>query len=118
MFGFHQQWVWVAVFSTGLAGLWGITLAVRKTEPGRGFRVARLAAIAVILVQIGAGLVLWGQGRRPGDGFHVFYGIVIVFTLTFAYMYRIQLERRPALGYGLLLLFVMGLGIRAWVNVG
>ena len=118
MFGFHQQWVWAAVVTAGLVGVWGIGLAVRKTEPGRAFGIARSAAIGVVLIQVGAGLILWGQGRRPGDGFHVFYGIVILFTLTFAYMYRIQLERKPALGYGLLLLFVMGLGIRAWVNVG
>lgn len=50
-------------------------------------------------------------------GFILFYGIVIVFTFAFAYIYRIQLECRPELGYGLLLLFIMGLGLRAWANV-
>jgi hypothetical protein len=47
----------------------------------------------------------------------VFYGIVIVMTFSIAYVYRAQLARRPALAYGILLLFVMGLGLRAWSNV-
>ena len=46
----------------------------------------------------------------------MFYGFLILFTFAFAYIYRAQLDRRPALYYGLLLLFVMGLGIRAWSN--
>lgn len=118
MLGFHENWFYVAVISTGVVGLWGLVLGLRRSPAPRAFLVARSGAIAAMLIQVGAGLVLWGQGRRPGDGFHVFYGVVIVATLSFAYIYRIQLERRPALGYGLLLLFVMGLGLRAWANVG
>jgi len=118
MLTFHQSWFWVAVTSTGMVGLWGLALAVAGRPPPRAFVVARTAAIAAMLVQVGAGLVLWGQGNRPGDGFHVFYGVLIVTSLSFAYIYRSQLERRPALGYGILLLFVMGLGIRAWTTVG
>ncbi len=118
MLSFHANWFYVAVGTTGVVGLWGVALAVMKRSPGRWFGWARSAAIGAMLVQIAAGAVLWQQGHRPDDGFHVFYGLVIAFTLTFAYVYRAQLSRKPALGYGLLLLFVMGLGIRAWINVG
>ena len=118
MLEFHANWFYVAVITCGLVGLWGLGLALRKTEPNRAFLTARWVAITVMLIQVGAGLVLWGEGRRPGDAFHVFYGVVIAVTFSFAYIYRIQLERRPALSYGLLLLFVMGLGLRAWSNVG
>lgn len=118
MFTFHEYWFWVAVVSTGVVGLWGLYLAVRKIEPGYAFRLGHTAAISAMLIQVGAGLILWMQGRRPGDDFHVFYGVVIVATVSFAYVYRTQLERRPAVGYGVLLLFVMGLGLRAWANVG
>jgi hypothetical protein len=118
MIAFHQNWFWVAVVSTGLVGLWGLALAVMKRSSPRAFIYARWVAIVSMGLQVGAGLVLYGRGIRPGNGFHVFYGIVIVFTFAFAYIYRLQLERRPELGYGLLLLFVMGLGLRAWSNVG
>jgi hypothetical protein len=117
MRSFHANWFWVAVITTGVVGLWGLGLAIAKREIDRWFRVARVAAFAAMSVQIAAGLVLWGRGQRPGNGFHVFYGIVIVVTFSFAYLYRPQMARRPALSYGLLLLFVMGLGLRAWSNV-
>lgn len=117
MLAFHQNWFWVAVASTGLVGLWGVWLGFTRREPTRVFGIATGAAIAAMLIQVGAGLWLHGQGQRPGDGFHVFYGVVIVITLTLAYLYRSSMARRPALSYGVLLLFVMGLGLRAWSNV-
>ena len=114
---FHAVWGWVAVALCGAAGLWGILLAVLKRRPGRAFAYGAGIAIAAVLIQVGAGLVLLGQGFSPG-GFHVFYGMVILFTFSFAYVYRAQLGRRPALSWGLLLLFVMGLGIRAITTFG
>lgn len=114
---FHAGWFYVAVISAGLVGMWGLVFAIRRMEPIRAFFMATYVAIGAVLVQVGSGLILWGRGERPGDGFHVFYGVVIVTTFAFAYIYRPQLGRRPALGYGLLMLFVMGLGIRAWTTV-
>ena len=109
--------MWVAVIANGLAGGWGLVLAIVKRQPDRVFFAARTVAITTMLVQIGAGLVLWGRGQRPGNGFHVFYGVVIAVTLSIAYVYRPAMARKPALTYGLMLLFVMGLGLRAWANV-
>lgn len=117
MLSFHANWFFVAVISTGLVGLAGVSFAIAKREPGRWFLWARRSAIVAMIVQVAAGAVLYQQGHRPGNGFHVFYGVVIAFTLSFACLYRSQLGRRRALGYGLLLLFVMGLGLRAWSNV-
>lgn len=113
---FHQHWFYVAVAVTGVVGLWGVGLAVLRRPPGRAFMIATGVAIGAILLQVVAGVILYMGGRKPADGFHVFYGVVIAITLALAYVYRAQLARWPALGYGLLLLFVMGLGIRAWVN--
>lgn len=117
MLAFHRAWFWVAVVSTGGVGLWGVAIVIARRRATRAFLMARWVALSAMAIQVGAGLVLYGQGRRPANGFHVFYGVVIVFTFAVAYVYRSQLERRPALGYGLLLLFVMGLGLRAWANV-
>lgn len=113
---FHQNWFYVAVLATGLVGLWGIGLAIFKKVPNRAFGTATVIAIGVMLIQVVSGVVLYASGRRPGDSFHAFYGVVIAITFAIAYVYRAQLEKRPALSYGLLLLFVMGLGIRAWMN--
>ena len=115
---FHESWFWVAVGSTGLVGVWGLVLALMKRTPGRAFIWARGIAITAMLIQVGAGVYLYSNGLRPGNSFHVFYGVVIVVTLTLAYLYRSTMARKPALAYGVLLLFVMGLGFRAWANVG
>ena len=114
---FHQQWFYVAVVSCGLVGVWGLTLALMKRDLNRSFTIARAAAIIAILVQVGAGVILYSNDIRPGNSFHVFYGVVIAITLTLAYLYRSTMARKPALTYGILLLFVMGLGLRAWANV-
>jgi len=113
---FHEVWFYVAVVATGLVGLWGIGLAIFRKVPERSFGAATAVAAGVMLIQVVSGVVLYASGRRPGDGFHAFYGIVIAITFAIAYVYRAQLARRPALSYGLLFLFVMGLGIRAWMN--
>ncbi|MDJ0791315.1 MAG: hypothetical protein QNJ71_05415 [Acidimicrobiia bacterium] len=115
---FHQNWFWVAVISCGIVGLWGLIFAIAKWTPGRTFSIARGVAIAAMLIQVGAGVYLYYRGVRPGNSFHVFYGVVIAVTFTLAYLYRSTMAKRPALTYGVLLLFVMGLGLRAWSNVG
>lgn len=114
---FHEYWFYVAVTATGAVGLWGLGLAVARRAPSPSFLIARAIAIAAMLIQVTAGVALYTGGRRPGNGFHVFYGVVIAVTLSLAYVYRSTMNRRPALWYGLLLLFVMGLGLRAWANV-
>ncbi len=117
MVAFHEAWSWVAVVATGLVGLWGVALAATGRPPGRAFGIATGAAIVAMLIQVAGGLVLTAEDERRADGFHVFYGVVIVITFALAYLYRAPMRRRPALWYGLLLLFVMGLGLRAWSYV-
>lgn len=113
----HAYWFYVAVVTNGLAGLWGLGLVALRRPTTRWFDWAAGAAVVTMLIQVGFGLILYSQGWRPANDFHVFYGFVILFTFTFAYIYRAQMARRPALSWGLLLLFVMGLGLRAWANV-
>ena len=112
------MWAFVAVASTGFAGVWGLGLAIAKRPGDRAFRWAVGGAVVAMLVQVALGLVLLQRGKEPGDDFHVFYGLVILFTLAFAYIFRAQISRRPTVIWGLLLLFLMGLGLRAWANVG
>ncbi len=113
----HGNWFYVAVISNGVVGLWGIALLVLKKKVNRSFNWATGIAVVAMLVQVGLGLLVYQQGHRPANDFHLFYGFVILFTFTFAYVYRAQMSKRPALSWGLLLLFVMGLGLRAWSNV-
>lgn len=112
--------VWTANLVIGInacVGLWGMGLAIAKHSPNRWFDVAKFVGLGTAGVQVGLGLVLYGRGLNPGS-IHMFYGMVMIFTLAFVYIYRLQFEKRPALAWGLLALFVMGLGIRGWMNFG
>ncbi|MEK7251754.1 MAG: hypothetical protein AAB198_00665 [Actinomycetota bacterium] len=113
----HGNWFYVAVITSGAVGLWGLGLALTKRSANRPFRIAMFTAFATMLVQVTLGFLTYNEGFRPANDFHMFYGFVILFTFSFAYIYRTQMEKRPALAWGLLLLFVMGLGLRAWANV-
>lgn len=113
----HGNWFYVAVITNGIVGAWGLLLAILKRPIDLAFRIAIWLGVGTMLIQVALGFLTWNQGFRPANDFHLFYGFVILFTFSFAYIYRTQMEKRPALAWGLLLLFVMGLGLRAWANV-
>ena len=113
----HAHWAWVALVTNGVVGLWGLGLALVRRPADRPFRVGVRVAVTAMLIQIAFGFAAYGQGLRPGSDFHVFYGFLVLFTFAFAYIFRVKIERRPAAIWGVLLLFTMGLAIRAWANV-
>ena len=84
----------------------------------RWFQMALVLAVGALVLQVALGLGSMNlEDRNPGNQ-HVFYGVVISFTLAFAYIYRAEFRKRPALYYGMLMLFLMGLGIRGIMTFG
>lgn len=84
----------------------------------RLFYWAVVLAIGSMLLQVVVGVVVMQiDDVDPGQQ-HVFYGVVIAATFAFAYIYRAQFRKRPAVYLGLLLLFTMGLGIRGIMTYG
>ena len=114
----HQFWGWFAIGALGLAGLFGLALAIMRKEPTRTFWWTVGVAIVVMLGQIGMGLWMFSVDEIEPGNQHLFYGVVTLFAFSFAYIYRPQFAKRPTLSYGLLLLFVMGLGIRGILTFG
>ena len=115
--GFHEVFAYVSIVVAGVVGLWGLAIGRAGTVPSV-FRWATWVAAGALLVQVVAGVYLMSDaGIDPGNQ-HVFYGVVIATTFAFAYIYRAQFRKRPALYYGLLLLFTMGLGIRGIMTFG
>lgn len=115
---FHSVWGWFAIGLCGLVGLWGVVAAALRRPPARGFFVGVGVGVVAMLVQVATGIYAFSvEGTAPGNQ-HVFYGVVISFTFAFAYIYRSQFRARPALYLGLLMLFVMGLGIRGVMTFG
>jgi len=114
---FHAVWSLIAIWISGLVGLWGVAMLRRETIP-KTFPWAVGLAITVMLVQVVSGMVLISTSEIDPGNQHVFYGVLIAATFSFAYIYRAQFRKRPALYLGLLLLFVMGLGIRGMMTFG
>lgn len=118
MIGDFHAWVgWWAAGFCGAAGVAALGYRLFRRPPDGFFKWMTGTAAAVILAQTGLGLVSFWQGEDPGT-IHMFYGFVILFTLAFIYIYRAQFARRPALYWGLALLFMMGLGIRGILSFG
>ncbi|UCG40749.1 MAG: hypothetical protein JSV07_00400 [Acidimicrobiia bacterium] len=104
-----------AIYVSGAVGVWAAALAFAKRPLPRTFFWVAGLAITMFLVQVSLGLWMYQGGFDPGSA-HLFYGVVILFTVAFAYVYRAQFERRPALAWSLFMLFMSGLGIRGWLN--
>lgn len=114
----HRATGWYVIGVMAALGVWGLILTVARRQPGRVSWIAFGVGVVAVLGQVGLGVwALSVDGIEPGNQ-HVFYGVVSVFTLAFAYIYRAQLAKRPALSYALLSLFLMGLGMRAIGNFG
>ena len=114
----HQASGWVVVAIAGLSGLTLLVAHWRKLQPGRLHWTIVTVAIAALLLQVLLGLGAMNfENTNPGNQ-HVFYGVVISFTLAFAYIYRAQFRKKPGLYYGVLLLFLMGLAIRGILTFG
>jgi hypothetical protein len=115
--GFHETWGYIAAGISGVVGLWGVLIRNRDRPPTFFYYAVGLAIVALLIQVLIGVLFLRTSGNDPGDQ-HVFYGVLIAVTFSFAYVYRAQFRKSPALYYGLLLLFAMGLAIRGMTTVG
>ncbi|MFP5332032.1 MAG: hypothetical protein ACLGHX_06715 [Acidimicrobiia bacterium] len=114
----HRTVGWYVVGLLGLIGLWGVVLSILRRQPGRPFWIAAAVGFAAGIAQVLMGLVGFAVEERDPGNQHLFYGVVLMFTFAFVYIYRAQFAKRPALAYGLVFLFSMGLGIRGIMTFG
>jgi len=97
-----------------LAGAWGVLLYARRRGVDGGYWGILVIGELLILAQGILGMVLLVGGEQPGRGIHILYGVVAALTLPAAYGFtRARDDRRAALVYGLLCLFVAAIAWRA-----
>ncbi len=114
----HQGFSRVVLIYSVLLALWGLFLYVRGEPPSGGLLGALVLDEGVIILQSLIGIVLYGQGYRPGQSLHLLYGLAVFLALPTAYLWaganRVgPPTRRDSLVFGLTCLFLFGLGIRA-----
>ena len=112
------EWPLISIWVAGISGLILITIYISKS--GRFDNIAKYLvnfSVATILIQTAGELLLFSEIIEPGS-FHLFYKVVVLFTLTFLYVYRSEMNKNYLLYWGIALLFIMGLEIRAIMTLG
>jgi hypothetical protein len=120
VFDIHHVWGYVTIVLNGLAGLYACAAWRWKSLRSRWVWIATIVAESAALLQILLGVTLVAGDeayRKVVPRFHMFYGFVIFITIGILYQYRRQLRGRQEMLYGLGGLFIMGLGIRAVLQV-
>jgi hypothetical protein len=114
---FHGDWGYFAIVFNAVAGL--LALAAWRWPRLRGKWVwwTTIGAEAALMLQVVIGVILVSSHDYTAPRFHMFYGFVAFITVGLAYSYRYQMRGRLELLYGLVGLFLMGVGIRAVLQV-
>jgi hypothetical protein len=79
--------------------------------------IATILAEAAILLQVLTGTILESSKQYTAPRFHMFYGFVAFITVGLAYSYRYAMKGKMEMWYGFVGLFLMGVGIRAVLQV-
>ena len=112
------EWPLISIWVAGISGL--ILIAIYISKSGRFDNIAKYLvnfSVSTILIQTAGELLLFSEIIEPGS-FHLFYKVVVLFTLTFLYVYRSEMNKNYLLYWGIALLFIMGLEIRAIMTLG
>jgi hypothetical protein len=118
LFDFHKVWGYVAIVMNAVAGVIALVAWRWKSARGKHVWIATIVAEAALMLQVLVGTILVASKDYVAPRFHMFYGFVAFLTVGIAYQYRRQMRGRREMFYGLVGLFLMGLGIRAVLQAG
>jgi hypothetical protein len=113
---FHAGWAYFAISANGLVGIAALVAWKVPRVRGRWLWISVLAAQGTMMLQVVLGVIMQSGDDYHAPDFHVFYGILAFLTVGLAYQYRFQMRGRRELLFGLVELFLMGLGIRAMLQ--
>jgi hypothetical protein len=109
----HGTFAYVAISLNAIAGIVALVAWRVPRLRGRVVWIVTIVAEIAILLQVVMGAILVSSKDYTVSGFHMFYGFLAFLTVGFAYQYRFQMRGKREMLYGLVGLFIMGLGIRA-----
>jgi len=120
LFDVHKYLGYVGIGLNAVAGIYALIAWRWKNLRGRPLWIVTIVAESAILLQVLIGTIMVAGDetyRKVVPRFHMFYGFLIFVTIGLLYQYRSQMKGRQELLYGLGGLFIMGLGIRAILQV-
>lgn len=115
----HRVWGYAAIVANFLAGV-HLLFAWRFTRLRNRFLWwPTIVAESMMMIQVVLGVLLVSVQDFEPPRFHMFYGFVAFISVGLLYSYRYVWKARGwmELAYGLGGLFIMGLGIRAVLQV-
>jgi hypothetical protein len=110
---FHRVFGYVAVVANALVGVYALAAWQWKSLRTKVLWICTAVAEGAMLVQVVGGTILAASKDYAAPRIHMFYGFLTFITIAMAYQYRSSMRRRLPMFYGLVGLFIMGLGIRA-----
>jgi hypothetical protein len=114
---FHSWWGYAAIVMNGIVGIAALLAWRFAGLRGRWLWIVTIVAEAAMMLQVLVGVILVASKDYTVPRFHMFYGFLAFLTVGLAYQYRAQMRGRREMLYGLVGLFIMGLGIRAVLQV-
>ena len=117
LFQFHSKWGYVAIVLNALAGIYALAAYQWRRFRSKYVWWATIFAEVALMVQVAVGAILVASKDYTAPRFHMFYGFVAFLTVGLAYQYRNTMRGRREMFYGLVGLFLMGVGIRAVLQV-
>jgi hypothetical protein len=119
LFDIHRVWGYSAIVANFIAGAYTLGAWRWPRLRTRFLWWPTIVAESMMMIQVFLGVLLVAaQGYEP-PRFHMFYGFVAFITVGLLYSYKYVWKARGwmELAYGLGGLFIMGLGIRAVLQV-
>ena len=119
LFDLHRAWGYIAIVANFLAGVYTLSAWKWPRLRNRWLWWPTIIAEAMMLIQVFLGVLLVTAQDFEPPRFHMFYGFVAFITVGLLYSYRYVWKSKGwmELAYGLGGLFIMGLGIRAVLQV-
>jgi hypothetical protein len=103
--------------ANGISGLWCLAAWRWEQLRGRAVWIGVIVAQSMLMLQVLLGTALVAGYDYDPPRIHMFYGFLVFVSVGVAYQYRDSMRGRLELMYGLVGLFLMGLGIRAITQV-
>jgi len=115
----HRVWGYTAIVANFLAGAYTLSAWKWPRLRTRWLWWPTIIAEAAMLIQVFLGVLLVTAQNFKPPRFHMFYGFVSFISIGLLYSYRYVWRAKGwmELAYGLGGLFIMGLGIRAVLQV-
>ncbi|MGI9149075.1 MAG: hypothetical protein ACR2IK_21430 [Chloroflexota bacterium] len=113
MLELHSLIARAVVLYYALVGVWGVGLAIRKSDLPAAYRGALIIGVAMGVIQAAVGLTLLLTVGHPRDDLHYLYGASVILTLPLVASYIADKTLSRVLAFGLANLFMAGLAIRA-----